>query len=172
MPRFGSKYKMFSHIIPSTELDITDLVYKGTDWTHWLELIKGFIFNKRWLQRCRIIVMNLSPHWQLLGNASSAAAWLSTNVCSAWPIADCSQGGSNSIVMCATHRWASRGPCSRVKTSHSAWFIILIFVKSEHSAHKNNKSVNSVQLRSYLASFPKTYNIGLAHSFHLVWTFF
>lgn len=29
MPRFGSKYKMFSHIIPSTELDITDLVYKA-----------------------------------------------------------------------------------------------------------------------------------------------
>lgn len=38
MPRFGSKYKMFSHIIPSTELDITDLVYKGKDWTHWLEV--------------------------------------------------------------------------------------------------------------------------------------
>lgn len=27
MPRFGNKYKMFSHIIPSTELDITDLLY-------------------------------------------------------------------------------------------------------------------------------------------------
>ncbi|XP_072308063.1 ubiquitin carboxyl-terminal hydrolase CYLD [Eucyclogobius newberryi] len=27
MPRFGSKYKMFSHIIPSVELDITDLLY-------------------------------------------------------------------------------------------------------------------------------------------------
>lgn len=26
MPRFGNKYKMFSHIIPSTELDITDLL--------------------------------------------------------------------------------------------------------------------------------------------------
>lgn len=31
MPRFGNKYKMFSHIIPSTELDITDLLYKGKD---------------------------------------------------------------------------------------------------------------------------------------------
>ncbi len=27
MPRFGNKYKMFSHIIPSTELDVTDLLY-------------------------------------------------------------------------------------------------------------------------------------------------
>ncbi|KAK2862522.1 hypothetical protein Q5P01_002055 [Channa striata] len=27
MPRFGNKYKMFPHIIPSTELDITDLLY-------------------------------------------------------------------------------------------------------------------------------------------------
>lgn len=27
MPRFGNKYKMFSHIIPSMELDITDLLY-------------------------------------------------------------------------------------------------------------------------------------------------
>lgn len=46
MPRFGSKYKMFSHIIPSTELDITDLVYKGKDRTHWLEFIKDLIFRK------------------------------------------------------------------------------------------------------------------------------
>lgn len=29
MPRFGNKYKMFSHIIPTTELDITDLLYNG-----------------------------------------------------------------------------------------------------------------------------------------------
>ncbi|KAM6927621.1 ubiquitin carboxyl-terminal hydrolase CYLD [Xenentodon cancila] len=29
MPRFGKKYKMFSHIIPSTELDITDLLYNS-----------------------------------------------------------------------------------------------------------------------------------------------
>lgn len=29
MPRFGNKYKMFSHIIPSVELDITDLLYKS-----------------------------------------------------------------------------------------------------------------------------------------------
>ncbi|XP_029358188.1 ubiquitin carboxyl-terminal hydrolase CYLD isoform X2 [Echeneis naucrates] len=29
MPRFGNKYKMFSHIIPSTELDITDLVHNS-----------------------------------------------------------------------------------------------------------------------------------------------
>lgn len=27
MPRFGNKYKMFSHIIPSTELDVTDLLH-------------------------------------------------------------------------------------------------------------------------------------------------
>uniref|UniRef100_A0A3B5MGN3 Cylindromatosis (turban tumor syndrome) 2 n=1 Tax=Xiphophorus couchianus TaxID=32473 RepID=A0A3B5MGN3_9TELE len=27
MPRCGSKYKMFSHIVPSTELDVTDLLY-------------------------------------------------------------------------------------------------------------------------------------------------
>uniref|UniRef100_UPI0037E91334 ubiquitin carboxyl-terminal hydrolase CYLD n=1 Tax=Semicossyphus pulcher TaxID=241346 RepID=UPI0037E91334 len=30
MPRFGNKYKMFSHIIPSTELDITDLLYNSS----------------------------------------------------------------------------------------------------------------------------------------------
>ncbi|XP_059185568.1 ubiquitin carboxyl-terminal hydrolase CYLD [Centropristis striata] len=29
MPRFGNNYKMFSHIIPSTELDITDLLYNS-----------------------------------------------------------------------------------------------------------------------------------------------
>ncbi|XP_030586009.1 ubiquitin carboxyl-terminal hydrolase CYLD [Archocentrus centrarchus] len=29
MPRFGNKYKMFSHIIPSLELDITDLLYNS-----------------------------------------------------------------------------------------------------------------------------------------------
>ncbi|KAM4741692.1 ubiquitin carboxyl-terminal hydrolase CYLD [Anableps anableps] len=29
MPRCGNKYKMFSHIIPSTELDITDLLYNS-----------------------------------------------------------------------------------------------------------------------------------------------
>ncbi|CAG5983975.1 unnamed protein product [Menidia menidia] len=29
MPRFGNKYKMFSHIIPSMELDITDLMYNS-----------------------------------------------------------------------------------------------------------------------------------------------
>ncbi|KAM8867989.1 ubiquitin carboxyl-terminal hydrolase CYLD [Synchiropus picturatus] len=29
MPRFGNKYKMFSHIIPSTELDLTDLLYSS-----------------------------------------------------------------------------------------------------------------------------------------------
>ncbi|XP_034556475.1 ubiquitin carboxyl-terminal hydrolase CYLD [Notolabrus celidotus] len=29
MPRFGNKYKMFSHIIPSTELDITDLLFNS-----------------------------------------------------------------------------------------------------------------------------------------------
>nr|XP_057921103.1 ubiquitin carboxyl-terminal hydrolase CYLD [Doryrhamphus excisus] len=29
MPRFGKKYKMFSHIIPSMELDITDLLYNS-----------------------------------------------------------------------------------------------------------------------------------------------
>uniref|UniRef100_A0A8C6UVT0 ubiquitinyl hydrolase 1 n=1 Tax=Neogobius melanostomus TaxID=47308 RepID=A0A8C6UVT0_9GOBI len=29
MPRFGNKYKMFSHIIPSVELDITDLLYNS-----------------------------------------------------------------------------------------------------------------------------------------------
>ncbi|XP_031135120.1 ubiquitin carboxyl-terminal hydrolase CYLD [Sander lucioperca] len=29
MPRFGNKYKMFSHIIPSTELDFTDLLYNS-----------------------------------------------------------------------------------------------------------------------------------------------
>ncbi|XP_029908429.1 ubiquitin carboxyl-terminal hydrolase CYLD [Myripristis murdjan] len=29
MPRFGKKYKMFPHIIPSTELDITDLLYSS-----------------------------------------------------------------------------------------------------------------------------------------------
>ncbi|XP_072238877.1 ubiquitin carboxyl-terminal hydrolase CYLD [Leuresthes tenuis] len=29
MPRFGNEYKMFSHIIPSTELDITDLLYNS-----------------------------------------------------------------------------------------------------------------------------------------------
>ncbi|XP_070707407.1 ubiquitin carboxyl-terminal hydrolase CYLD [Pempheris klunzingeri] len=29
MPRFGNKYKMFSHIIPSTELDLTDLLYNS-----------------------------------------------------------------------------------------------------------------------------------------------
>lgn len=27
MPRFGNKYKMFPYIIPSTELDITDLLH-------------------------------------------------------------------------------------------------------------------------------------------------
>lgn len=27
MPRFGNRYKMFPHIVPSTELDITDLLY-------------------------------------------------------------------------------------------------------------------------------------------------
>lgn len=27
MPRFGNKYKMFSHIIPSTELDVTDVLH-------------------------------------------------------------------------------------------------------------------------------------------------
>lgn len=48
MPRFGSKYKMFSHIIPSTELDITDLVYKGKDWAHCLEVIKG-LFKKKYI---------------------------------------------------------------------------------------------------------------------------
>ncbi|CAJ1051335.1 ubiquitin carboxyl-terminal hydrolase CYLD [Xyrichtys novacula] len=30
MPRFGNKYKMFSHIIPSTELDITDLLFNSS----------------------------------------------------------------------------------------------------------------------------------------------
>ncbi|KAM9860013.1 ubiquitin carboxyl-terminal hydrolase CYLD isoform 2-T2 [Aulostomus maculatus] len=29
MPRFGNKYKMFSHIMPSTELDVTDLLYNS-----------------------------------------------------------------------------------------------------------------------------------------------
>uniref|UniRef100_A0A3B3VWT7 ubiquitinyl hydrolase 1 n=1 Tax=Poecilia latipinna TaxID=48699 RepID=A0A3B3VWT7_9TELE len=29
MPRCGSKYKMFSHIIPSTELDVTDLLFNS-----------------------------------------------------------------------------------------------------------------------------------------------
>ncbi|XP_067098595.1 ubiquitin carboxyl-terminal hydrolase CYLD [Osmerus mordax] len=29
MPRFGNRYKMFPHIIPSTELDITDLLYNS-----------------------------------------------------------------------------------------------------------------------------------------------
>ncbi|XP_057703099.1 ubiquitin carboxyl-terminal hydrolase CYLD [Corythoichthys intestinalis] len=29
MPRFGNKYKMFSHIIPSVELEITDLLYNS-----------------------------------------------------------------------------------------------------------------------------------------------
>ncbi|XP_077460078.1 ubiquitin carboxyl-terminal hydrolase CYLD [Stigmatopora argus] len=29
MPRFGNKYKMFSHIIPSVELDVTDLLYNS-----------------------------------------------------------------------------------------------------------------------------------------------
>ncbi|XP_029007610.1 ubiquitin carboxyl-terminal hydrolase CYLD isoform X2 [Betta splendens] len=29
MPRFGNKYKMFNHIIPSTELDITDLLHNS-----------------------------------------------------------------------------------------------------------------------------------------------
>uniref|UniRef100_A0A3P9JGE7 ubiquitinyl hydrolase 1 n=1 Tax=Oryzias latipes TaxID=8090 RepID=A0A3P9JGE7_ORYLA len=29
MPRFGNKYKMFSHIIPSMELDITDLLHNS-----------------------------------------------------------------------------------------------------------------------------------------------
>lgn len=29
MPRCGNKYKMFSHIIPSTELDVTDLLYNS-----------------------------------------------------------------------------------------------------------------------------------------------
>uniref|UniRef100_A0A3Q4N9L6 ubiquitinyl hydrolase 1 n=1 Tax=Neolamprologus brichardi TaxID=32507 RepID=A0A3Q4N9L6_NEOBR len=29
MPRFGNKYKMFSHIIPSLKLDITDLLYNS-----------------------------------------------------------------------------------------------------------------------------------------------
>ncbi|XP_034023158.1 ubiquitin carboxyl-terminal hydrolase CYLD [Thalassophryne amazonica] len=29
MPRFGNKYKMFPHIIPSLELDITDLLYNS-----------------------------------------------------------------------------------------------------------------------------------------------
>uniref|UniRef100_A0A3Q2TKU9 ubiquitinyl hydrolase 1 n=1 Tax=Fundulus heteroclitus TaxID=8078 RepID=A0A3Q2TKU9_FUNHE len=29
MPRCGNKYKMFSHILPSTELDITDLLYNS-----------------------------------------------------------------------------------------------------------------------------------------------
>ncbi|XP_058487702.1 ubiquitin carboxyl-terminal hydrolase CYLD [Solea solea] len=29
MPRFGNAYKMFSHIIPTTELDITDLLYNS-----------------------------------------------------------------------------------------------------------------------------------------------
>ncbi|XP_075997417.1 ubiquitin carboxyl-terminal hydrolase CYLD [Genypterus blacodes] len=29
MPRFGKKFKMFPHIIPSTELDITDLLYNS-----------------------------------------------------------------------------------------------------------------------------------------------
>uniref|UniRef100_A0A3P8VPL9 ubiquitinyl hydrolase 1 n=1 Tax=Cynoglossus semilaevis TaxID=244447 RepID=A0A3P8VPL9_CYNSE len=29
MPRFGNAYKMFPHIIPSTELDITDLLYNS-----------------------------------------------------------------------------------------------------------------------------------------------
>ncbi|XP_077430012.1 ubiquitin carboxyl-terminal hydrolase CYLD isoform X2 [Vanacampus margaritifer] len=29
MPRFGNKYKMFSHIIPSMELDITDLLFNS-----------------------------------------------------------------------------------------------------------------------------------------------
>lgn len=33
MPRFGNKYKMFSHIIPSTELDITDLLYGSKEAT-------------------------------------------------------------------------------------------------------------------------------------------
>ncbi|KAG8007418.1 Glutathione hydrolase 7 [Nibea albiflora] len=33
MPRFGNKYKMFSHIIPSTELDITDLLYNCEEQT-------------------------------------------------------------------------------------------------------------------------------------------
>lgn len=34
MPRFGNKYKMFSHILPSTELDITDLLYSCEDHTY------------------------------------------------------------------------------------------------------------------------------------------
>lgn len=29
MPRFGKKYKMFPHIIPSTQLDLTDLLYNA-----------------------------------------------------------------------------------------------------------------------------------------------
>lgn len=152
MPRFGSKYKMFSHIIPSTELDITDLVYKGKELKHW------FDFNKYWLPSCRVMVRNLSSYRQLLGNVSSVGAWPSTNVCSVWRIADFSRGGSNSIVMCATHRWASRGPRSWVATSHSAdlkiqcvkFYLILILVKSEHSAYKNNKSANSQYNSSFI----------------------
>ena len=31
MPRFGKKYKMFPHIIPSTHLDLSDLLHNGDD---------------------------------------------------------------------------------------------------------------------------------------------
>lgn len=34
MPRFGKKFKMFEKIVPSLELDVTDLLDQGRPWTH------------------------------------------------------------------------------------------------------------------------------------------
>lgn len=40
MPRCGNKYKMFSHIIPSTQLDVTDLLYSCEHFYWWVYGIK------------------------------------------------------------------------------------------------------------------------------------
>ena len=105
MPRFGNKYKMFSHIIPSTELDITDLLYNCEELVqfapiHILAWEWRTIFNSVFL-RCLCITYFSQ---QLQENASSVDIWPSTSVFSVYQIANYSQEESNNTALPATHR--------------------------------------------------------------------
>lgn len=121
MPRFGSKYKMFSHIIPSTELDITDLVYKGKEWTHWSEFTEGLIFKSA-------VCWGVESSSWISPPTASSSGMLHLRQPGSARVSAVSDGSQAAAREDQTVLWCVQrtgeppgGPHSQVKTSHSPY---------------------------------------------------
>lgn len=92
---------MFSHIIPSTELDITDLLYNCEGHVNIIHLTCEMNFLNTVFEE---LFVPISFSQQLQENALSVGSWQSTSVFIVYRIANFSPEESNSTAEPATDR--------------------------------------------------------------------